>query len=253
METPRRVWSAGERAVAGAAGRVAGVVRPRTLPLLALAGFLYFIVVVLSEPIVRPRYSLLLHPISDFAVGKYGSLQTSALFALGGAVLALVVALWRSLALTAWARAGLVGLTLCGFASFGTGIWPADAAGSIVETTPGLIHATAAYLGYISLAAAMVLLTLHFRHDRPWRRLYVPSLVLAVLGILALVAATWTAETSIRGLSQRIMAVPLLGWLLVTATRARAVLAGRVASKVAPARRRGIMGTPDSPRDSSSR
>jgi hypothetical protein len=193
----------------------------------ALAGFLYFVVVLLCEPVVRPRYSLLLHPISDFAIGRFGALQTSALFALGVAVLALALALWRSFTLTPWARAGVVALTLCGFASCGTGIWPADVAGSVAATTTGLVHAASAYIGYCSLTAAMILMSLHFRRDRLWRRLFVPSLALAVLGVSTLVWVALTAETSIRGLTQRLMAVPLLLWLLVTATRAYAILAAK--------------------------
>jgi glucan phosphoethanolaminetransferase (alkaline phosphatase superfamily) len=197
------------------------------LPVVALAGLLYFIAVMLSEPVLRQEYSLLSHPISDFAVGEYGYLQSSALFALGGALLVLDVSLWRSVAMTPWSRAGLVALTICGFASFGTGIWPADVAGSVAQTTAGAIHAVAAYAGYCSLAAAIVLLSLQFRRDGPWRRLFVPSLVLATLGVVTLVFAAWTARTGIRGLSQRVMAVPLLLWLLATATRAEMVLAAR--------------------------
>jgi hypothetical membrane protein len=227
MSPPGPLLSKGRTVIRRMTVVVTGGVRPTILPMVALAGFLSFVAVVLSEPVLHPRYSLLLHPISDFAIGRYGYVQTAGLFALGVALLTLDVSLWRSLTLTRWSRAGLVAITLCGFASLGTGIWPADVAGSVVETTSGVVHAVAADVGYCSLTAAMVLLSLHFRRDRPWRRLFVPSLVLAVLGVLALVVVAWTAETSIRGLSQRIMAVPLLLWLLVTSTRAHAVLVAK--------------------------
>jgi hypothetical protein len=205
----------------GAMGRLPA----RALPLGALAGFLYFIAVVLSEPFLRPHYSLLSHPISDFAIGRYGYLQTSALFALGAAVLLLDVSLLRVLSLTRLSRTGLVALTLCGFASFGTGIWPTDLAGSVVQTTSGALHAVSAYGGYSSLATAMVLLSLHFRRERAWRHLFVPSLVLSFLGIVTLAFVVRTSGTAIEGLTQRIMAVPLLVWLLVIATRASLVRA----------------------------
>lgn len=218
-------------AAARVMGRVpllaAGLARPTVLPMLAFAGLLYFVVVVLGEPFVRPDYSLLSHPISDFAVGRYGFLQTSALFALGVALFALDRSLWRVLALTRLSRTGLVALTLCAFASFGTGIWPADIAGTVVATTSGALHSVSAYGGYCSLATAMALLSLHFRRDVAWRRLFVPSLVLTALGVLTLAFVVQTAGTDMAGLSQRLMAVPLLLWLLVTSRRARVVLAAR--------------------------
>jgi len=185
-----------------------------------IVGIAYFFAAVTAEELLRPLYDPVQRTISELAVGPFGFLQTSAFVVLGLSLLALQHALYRRLRHTTASRVALVLMGLCGIFSFVAAAFPTDLKGAVV-TVAGTIHELVASAGYAGLIVAMILLSLHFRRDERWRAFFAPSSSLAVLGAATSIVVGVTSSSDVSGLSQRLMVVPLLLWVALTALRAR--------------------------------
>jgi hypothetical membrane protein len=191
----------------------------------AVVGVLYFFAAVSAEEALRPMYDPVQRTISELAVGRYGFLQISAFVALGLSLLALPAGLWRRLRATVLSRLGLCLIALGGVASFVAAAFPTDLRNAAVATVSGQIHATTAGAGYACLITAMLLLSLHFRGDLRWRPIHLPSSGLTLLGIAALLSLALAGDSSVAGLLQRLMVVPLLTWVILTGIHAMRISA----------------------------
>jgi len=187
-----------------------------------VAGILYFFAAVTAAELLRPLYDPVQRTISELAVGPFGFLQTSAFVALGLSLLALQHVLHRRVQHTWTSRAALALVGLCGLLSFAAAAFPTDVKGA-VATAAGTVHELAASFGYAGLIVAMIVLSLHFRRDARWQRFAGPSASLAVLGVCTSIVMGVTSHTDVRGLTQRLMVVPLLSWVVWTALHARTV------------------------------
>ncbi|HMK91811.1 MAG TPA: DUF998 domain-containing protein [Thermoleophilia bacterium] len=203
------------------------------LAAVTVIGILYFFAAVTAEELLRPLYDPVQRTISELAVGPFGFLQTSAFVALGLSLLALQHALYRRLRHTIASRVALALLGLCGLLSFAAAIFPTDLKGAVV-TAAGTVHEVVASVGYAGLIVAMILLSLHFRRDERWRAFARPSSSLAVLGVCTSIVMGATSQTDVSGLSQRLMVVPLLSWVVWTAVHARATHTEPVPASAAP-------------------
>jgi hypothetical protein len=184
-----------------------------------VAGVAYFFVALFVEQSLRPAYNPVQATISELAVGRYGFLLTSGFYVLGTSILSMSVGLWQRVRATLASRLGLVLLALSGVSAFIAAVFPTDLTGAVMKTTAGEIHAIVAGSGYTLLILAILALTLHFRRERRWRSYHPVSLVLAVFGCLALITVGVTSNTAVAGLAQRVMAVTLLAWVVLTALR----------------------------------
>ena len=90
-------------------------------------------------------------------------------------------------------------------------------------TLAGEIHESAADFGYAGLIVAIMLLTVQFRRDERWRSYFTASSTLAVLGAGSSIFMGATSGSDLSGLSQRLMVVPLLLWVVFTALRMRSL------------------------------
>jgi hypothetical membrane protein len=185
----------------------------------ASVAVLYFITAVSVAELLHPMYDPVQRTVSELAVGRDGWIQVSAFVVLGVGLLALQHGLWRRLRATLLSRVGLVLLALCAAATFVAAAYPTDLKGSVMHTVSGDIHAWMASVGYSCLILGSLLLSIHFRHDEHWRSYHRPSLALALLGTAASIVMALTTHTDFLGLTQRVMAVPLLLWVLLTALR----------------------------------
>jgi hypothetical protein len=187
-----------------------------------VVGILYFFAAVTTEELLRPLYNPVQRTISELAIGPFGFLQTSAFIVLGLSLLALQHALARRLRHTVLSHIALVLLALCGVASFIAAAFPTNLKGA-VATVAGAIHESVAGFGYAGLIIAIILLSLHFRRDERWRTFFAASSSLAVLGAGSSIFMGATSNTDLSGLSQRVMVVPLLLWVVLTALRLRSL------------------------------
>ena len=187
-----------------------------------MVGILYFFAAVTTEELLRPLYNPVQRTISELAVGPFGFLQTSAFIVLGLSLLALQHALARHLRHTVLSRIALVLLALCGVASFVAAAFPTNLKGA-VATVAGEIHESVAGFGYAGLIIAIILLSVHFRRDERWRTFFAASSSLAVIGAGSSIFMGATSNTDLSGLSQRVMVIPLLLWVVLTALRLRSL------------------------------
>jgi hypothetical protein len=194
----------------------------------AIVGFAYFLVVVVALHFLRPNFNPIHRFVSEYAVGPYGSLMTSAFFGLSLGSLALVIGLsqdvsrsWRSwiglFFLAVWA----VGILIAAIFPVGDRI--------VLGTPSGYIHYRASVMSFFSLVFAAILLSWHFKQDERWSSFHRLALVLSVLMLLALIGFFLSANTAYGGLSQRILISMFLTWLLLTAARLRHIDTGSAA------------------------
>lgn len=190
---------------------------------LVVTGVLYFFGAVIAEQALRPMYDPVQRTISELAVGRYGYLQVSAFVALGLSLWALAVVLHRRLHRTLLTRLCVGALALCGVASFIAGAFPTDLRHAAIATVSGQVHSTAASVGYGLLVVTMLVLSVHFRRDHRWRSYHLPSLALTLIGMATLIALGAETDGPLAGMLQRLMVVPLLLWVMLTAVRAATV------------------------------
>jgi hypothetical protein len=193
-------------------------------------GVLYFFAAVSAAEVLRPMYDPIQRTISELSVGRYGFLQISAFCALGVSLVALPVGLRKRLKATVTSRMGLLLILVCGVSSFVAAAFPTDLRNAVM-TESGEIHQLSASVGYGCLITAMLLLSWHFRGDKPWRSFHLTSTGLTLLGLAMLLTMAATGNSDIAGLLQRIMAATVLMWIALTG-----VHAGRLALAARPAR-----------------
>ncbi|MGZ3618807.1 MAG: DUF998 domain-containing protein [Ktedonobacteraceae bacterium] len=186
--------------------------------MLAIGGIVYFVVVVVVLHFLRPEYNLFNHAVSNYAVGSFGYLKTSAFYVLALGGFSLALSLFRIIALT---KLSLVAILLLCLASSGIvvmGIFPGDAhALHPPATITGVVHWAAAGVSFLSIMIAAFLLAVSFKTDERFQRferlcfIFALAMVSTLLlyGILALVG--WV------GIGQRIYLAVCLLWLLVLA------------------------------------
>jgi hypothetical protein len=191
---------------------------------ISIVGTAYFLFTLVALHILRPDYNPVRRFISEYAVGPYGFLMTSALFALALGSLALVIGLWKGLPSAARSGLGLILLTIWGLGILIVGIFPTDLIDA-PKTTSGNIHTLIALWSFLSLTLAVIPLSLRFRRDERWRSFHYTALVVALLTLVAFIGFMVTSTTKVAGLSQRVFIAMVLLWLLLTAIHLRAAKA----------------------------
>lgn len=194
---------------------------------LAIVGITYFSIVVVALHFLRPDYNPISRFVSEYAVGPYGFLMTSAFFGLSLGSLALVLGLYQGVSRTGRSWVGLVLLGIWGVGVLIAGIFPTDLKGA-PRTTSGSIHDMASVLAFFSLILATIFLSWRFKQDEKWSSFHRPALILSVMMMLALIGFFLSVNTEFVGLSQRIFISTFLLWLLRTAAHLHHVATGSV-------------------------
>lgn len=195
--------------------------RINLLAVLAIVGWTFFAASALFLPIVS-EYSFTGDYISELAIGRFGYVQTVAFFAAGLGSLALARGI-RETTRGSWgSRAGFVIVGLFGINVFLAGIFPTDAIdaeGQVLSpTTVGAIHIVVSALAFLSIIAAMFVLSRTFKQNIRWRSFWSVSLVLA---FAAFVTFFLTGDGQWTGLYQRVFIGTIVLWLILAAIRLR--------------------------------
>jgi uncharacterized membrane protein YozB (DUF420 family) len=198
----------------------------------AVAGIAYFGAIIVVLHFLRPDLNPLSRPTSEYAVGQYGFLMTSAFFSVSLATFALVTGLYRGVSRAARSRIGLGLLGVWGVGVLIAMIFPIDPEGA-PQTISGTIHRINGPLSFLSLTAGAILVSRRFKHDETWRPFHRSALVLSLIMLTVFVATVVNNATGsgFAGLCQRIYLVALVTWFLLTAKRLRSIANG-----AAPAR-----------------
>ena len=187
----------------------------------AMLSIAYFMIALVVLHYLRPDYTPDRHMFSDYAVGSFGWIMTSAFLALSSCCFMLMLGIAASGPQSTPARisAALFGVAFCGLMV--TAIFPTDIPGS-PRTLSGDIHNATFLVNVGSLLATTVLLTVSFFRDLDW----LPVSRLAVLFAGLVVAAFALQFYSLRpgapfGLANRLFVITLLSWLTIVANRLR--------------------------------
>lgn len=182
----------------------------------------YFVAALIALHVLRPDYEPRNHFISDYAIGEYGWVMTTAFLALSGACGTLMVGMSID---GPKAITGRIGSGLLGIASIGlilTAIYETDLPGG-PYTRSGNIHEMTFRVNTLSLIFGTLLLSISFGNSENWRTYRRTALSLFVLIAIAVVIQFKTLHKGAPyGLANRFFCLVMISWLFATAVRLRA-------------------------------
>jgi hypothetical membrane protein len=191
---------------------------------LAVGGLLYFVLAVVSLHVLRSELNPLKRAVSNYAIGPFGLLMSSAFFTLALSEVALGLGLARSLAPSLRVCLSVLLLNLAGMGLVVIGIFPGDVTSlHPPATTTAVIHWTGAALSFLSLMIATFLLPRCYQRDVRWQSFHRLAFALAVIIILALGLFGILALVGWVGVGERLYIATCLAWLFLTAMRLRSL------------------------------
>lgn len=201
----------------------------KTIATVAILSAAYFAVMIATLHFLRPDLNPISQPTSQYAVGPYGFLMTSAFFSMSITSFALLIGLYRGIPESARSRMGLALLGLWGVGVLIAMLFPIDPEGS-PPTMAGTIHQIDGPIAFLCVTAGTILLSRRFNRDENWRLLYNPALLLSLVLLIAFILTfiSFATQLGFTGLLQRIHLATLVTWMLLTAARLRALTPGSV-------------------------
>jgi len=177
----------------------------------------FFLIANAALHLLRRDLSPATHYISEYAVGRFGLLMSSALVILGIGTVALAFVIRATMAERWLVRIGTIVLFLSGLGTILTGLFRTDIDGQ-PSTIAGAIHGRAAFIAILFEAISVLILTAAFFRDNRWRSYRPVSLVFAVVVVIS----GALLQVLPRGTGERLLVYTLVLWLFVTALRMRA-------------------------------
>ena len=151
-----------------------------SLATITIIGTTYFALVIVAMHFVRPDINPIDRPTSEYAVGPFGYVMTSAFLSLSVGTWALVLGLRRDQPHRGPLRIGTTFLALWGVGLLVAATFPIDLEGA-PQTLPGAIHGINGPLTFLSLTIGMNLVSRGFKSDPRWRQIRRFALALALL------------------------------------------------------------------------
>jgi hypothetical protein len=191
---------------------------------LTLAAIAYFVLAIVAVHVLRPGDNAISQPTSDYAVGPYGWVMTSAFFSMGVATWSLLFGLARSLPPAARSRLGLLLLAVWGTGVLVAMFFPTDLDGAPV-TLAGTIHRLNGFIIFFSLTVSVFLISRRLKYAAAWQPIYRPALMLSLLLLVEFVAtgAAIGSDSGLGGLAQRLDLATGATWYCLMAGRLRTV------------------------------
>ena len=195
--------------------------RPRRLATVAITCFSYFVAALVLLHILRPDYTPVDHMISDYAVGRFGWVMTTAFVALSAGCLMLGLGMAAAGPRSIAGRCAVVLLWVATVGMLVTAIFPTDLEAA-ASTTTGNIHTASFLVNVFSVLLCSLLFAVSFRQSEPWRGYRWTGLSLAVAVLAAFIAQFLTLHRGAPyGLTNRLFVAVLMVWFLTTATNLR--------------------------------
>ena len=179
----------------------------RALAAASIALSLIGVVAVVALHVLRPDLAPISHRLSEYAIGTYGGVMTAAFVCVGASLLTLaaaIVAADRRLC----SRVTAVAIGLAGVGMVLSGVYRTDVSRS--GATADALHSAASGLATLALIGAAVFWTaVTSRRAAP--------VVLATMGLALGAVSPALHRSRWSGLSQRLLWVTLLAWVIVAA------------------------------------
>ena len=208
--------------------------RPRRLAEVAMACFGYFAVALILLHGLRPDYTPVDHMISDYAVGRFGWVMTTAFVAVSAGCLTLGVGMALGGPRSLPGRAAMLLLWVATIGLLVTAMFPTDLEAAATTAT-GNIHTASFLVNIFSLILSALLFAVSFHQSEDWRSYRWIGLGLAIALLAAFVAQFLTLHRGAPyGWTNRLFVAVLIVWFLSTAARLRRVAMlrqGALASK----------------------
>lgn len=194
-----------------------------------LVGIIYFVAILAALHFLRPDHNPIRQTTSQYAVGPYGFLMTSAFLSMSVASFVLVIGLYKRVSPPARSQIGLVLLGIWGVGVLIAMIFPINLDGTPL-TTSGMIHRISGPVAFLSLAAGAILVSRRFKQDENWRSLHRSALILSWIMLAAFIMTFLNiiTESGFAGLFQRILLATVVTWFILVAVRLRYIATGLV-------------------------
>lgn len=178
---------------------------------LALAGFAFWGVVVVTLPVLTPdAYDPIEQSISALSLVRFGGFMDAAFVAFGLGSVALAFGLHRSVEGTVFAPLLLV---FCGLLWGMLGFFETGP-----EGTGAAVHDAAATASFLLILVVMSVYARVFRGNTRWRSFARPTAVWSVVALVALCSIPVLGE-GLFGASERVYVAAFVSWLVATAVR----------------------------------
>ena len=195
---------------------------------LSFVGIVYFSATINALHLLRTDVDPIARTTSEYAVGSYGYLMTSAFLAICLASLALAYGLYVGVAPSAISRPGLGLIMLWAIGVLIVMVFPIDPEGT-PRTTAGTIHRIVGPPTFLSLSAGAFLVSRRMNFDERWLAVRRPAVLLslAMLILWILIPLNIALDIGLLGLVQRILLVTLVTWYLLVTARLYLVATAR--------------------------
>ncbi|MEW9570670.1 DUF998 domain-containing protein [Rhodanobacter sp. Si-c] len=184
---------------------------------IALAGMTAFLATGIAAQYLRPDLDWAQVPNSFYLIGPWGGMVRAGYYAMALALVLLGTGGYRALPTETRSAAPLLLFVAGGAALALTALATTDT-WNHPPTLHGYVHGVAAQSAFLCTTTAMLLQAWRLRGDARWRRWFRPAFAYATICFVLLwVQASWRALP--RGLSQKVLIVLILGWLVAAAWR----------------------------------
>ncbi|MEO8772449.1 MAG: DUF998 domain-containing protein [Ferruginibacter sp.] len=186
----------------------------KTIALVSLSGSILFFVIVCSLHFLRPDKNMLSSFVSEYAVGHYSWLMTIAFYVLTIAAGLLLTGLLLNMQAS---KKSIITLGIFCVGILLVSIFPTDVP-VVPPTARGLIHGFAALIALINLAIAMIAWGFVFKKNENWKNFARPSMFFGVVS-LVLFIVFFASPVPLRGLTERILLIWDIGWLVLVSNK----------------------------------
>jgi hypothetical protein len=200
-----------------------------------MSAMIYYLAAGLVLQFLRPDYSIVASPMSNYAVGPYGYLETTAFIFDGVSILALAIALSRLARSRGWSLSGLTLLGIVGAGRILEAAFPTDVPpGPVPRTMVGVIHGLLAIAVFICVVIATFRLSSGFAKEISWQKIYPAARTLAIASLATLIVFTVAISMThlpnpvlgfdATGITEKIFLALWHIWILLTAIHLRSIV-----------------------------
>jgi len=193
---------------------------------IALICIAYFAFAIVALHFLRPDLNPLSRPTSEYAVGEYGFLMSTAFFSMSVASFSLLIGLYKGISKPAQSRIGLILLGIWGTGVLVAMMFPINREGTDL-TTVNIIHRTNGPLIFLCLSVGAVLISRRVRLDDKWQSFYRTALTLSLimLALFFITGANIATKSGFEGLCQRTFLLVFVTWFILTTLHLRSTIA----------------------------
>ncbi|HRH51569.1 MAG TPA: DUF998 domain-containing protein [Panacibacter sp.] len=182
----------------------------KTIPIVSVCATMLFLAIVILLHAIRPDKNIMSCFVSEYAVGDYSRLMTTAFLSLATGVSLVLLALTRNVKAS---KTSIITLGIFCVGAFLLAIFPTDIPGD-PPTSTGLIHGLSALVALLNLGIAMISWGFVFRRNEEWKSMTKLSWFFGAVS-LALFIIFFMSPPAFRGLMQRILLVWNISWILL--------------------------------------